>query len=198
MNLADDPISQERLKLVYPDVRVRWYRVRVDFWNLHGLALRVAQGLRTYSDQQIIYEKGRKLVDGIWVPEDPVNHKGIVSWAQPGDSWHHFSAIDSCFIGTDPWLEHHPDSQLLWSEYARLGKAHGFEAGYDWTRQDKPHLQIRYGNMSIAEAKILYGIGKLRGVWTRFDQIRKVEPGSEWKSLELLATLKKMGVIDDA
>lgn len=198
MILKSDPISTERLKTVYPDVRTRWLRLAQDFYSLHGLALRIAQGLRTYPDQQAIFEKGRTLENGLWVPVDPVHFTGIVTWAKPGDSWHHFSAIDSCFInGQDPWLDQHPDKDFLWSEYARLGEANGFEAGYRWEgkKQDRPHLQIRYGGMLLADVKKIYEIGKLRGVWTKFDQIRKADPGSEWSSPELLATLNKMGVL---
>lgn len=198
MPLVNDPVTSDRLSLVYPDVRVRWTRVQVDFFNLHGLQLRIAQGLRTFADQQAIYEKGRKLVGGEWIPEDPEHHHGIVSWAKPGDSWHHYSAVDSCFIGSDPWLEHHPEGDFLWSEYARLGKAHGFDAGYYWEgkKQDKPHLEICYGGMSLEDVKKIYEHGKLRGVWTKFDQIRGVAPGSEWSNPKLLETLKKMGVLE--
>jgi hypothetical protein len=192
VSFSVDSISLERLSHVYPDVKVRWIRVANDMFNLHGRLLRVAQGLRTYADQQAIYEKGRVYIDGKWMPENltdvnpvlkaPWPHQGIVTWSKPGDSWHHFSAVDSCFIGQDPWLDQDKDCEKMWAEYARLGRAHGFSAGYDWPKpkQDRPHLQMTYG-LKLAQVKDLYAHGGLRAVWAKFDQIRGVEQGSEWK-----------------
>lgn len=179
-----DSISEGRLRLVYPDVGTRWRRVAEDFSNLHGKQLRVAQGMRTYAQQLEIWKQGRTLVRGVWQLTDPIHHTGVVTYAQPGDSWHHFSAVDSCFIGDDPWLEKDPKCDFYWSEYARLGKAHGFTAGYDWQgkKQDRPHLEMTYG-MNLTDVKAIYADKGLSGVWAQFDQIRGVKQGSEWDSI---------------
>jgi hypothetical protein len=195
MNYPMDKATFQRLAQVYPDLCVRWIRLANDFYSLHGLALKVATGLRTYADQHIIYAKGRVQVGDKWMPEHPTDidpatgkpypHTGIVSWAKPGDSWHHFSAVDSCFDGPDPYLEKHPKAEFMWSEHARLAEAHGLEAGYRWAKpkQDKPHVQIRYGGMTLAQVKDLYAHGGLKAVWAKYDQIRGVEVGSEWSGI---------------
>ena len=192
--LKFDQPTLDRLALVYPDVRVRWIRVANDFFNLHKIQLKIAQGLRTFADQQKIYSQGRSLENGVWVVTNP--HK-IVSHAPPGDSWHHYCAVDSCFAGPDPWLAKHPEGEKLWAEYARIGKAHGFFAGFDWagSKNDRPHLEMHYGDMSLSQAKALYLKGKLGMVWAAFDKIRGVEVGADWQKTLNFAKLKTIGVI---
>lgn len=201
MSLELDDSTRQRLKLVYPDIRVRWIRLANDMYEAHDLCLKVAQGLRTYDEQAAIYAKGRTLVNGKLEPElpsDPYPRTGVVTWAKPGDSWHHFSALDSCFAGSDPYLEKAGDEGLhIWDDYARLAKAHGFEAGADWVgpKKDRPHVQIRYGGMKLARAKELYTIGKLGAVWSEFDRIRGVERGEGWDNLETMQRLRVLGVM---
>lgn len=163
-----DQSTDYRLSLVYPDVKTRWLRLRDTFFQLHHRQLRVSQGLRTYSDQLVIWSKGRaQSEDGSWIVVDASQ---IVTHAMPGDSWHHFSAVDSCFWGSDPFLAQDPDSERMWSEHARLAEAFGFESGYRWIKQDRPHLQMRYGLM-LKQVKDTYDLSGLVGVWKQFDAI---------------------------
>jgi peptidoglycan L-alanyl-D-glutamate endopeptidase CwlK len=178
-----DRYSQERIALVYPDVRVRWIQLANSFFELHKMMLGVAQGLRTYADQAAIYAQGRTTPGPDVTPERPMGR--VVTHSAPGDSWHHFSAIDSKFMGADPWLDGMKDRkqvEFLWSEYARLAKAHGFVAGFDWPdpKKDRPHIEMTYG-LNLAQAKALYAHGGLKAVWAKFDQIRGVEVGSEYR-----------------
>lgn len=181
--MVTDSISDGRLRLVYPDVATRWKRARQDLWNLFSRQVRVAQGLRTFAQQQAIWQQGRVLAHGIWIPADPIHHTGIVTWAEPGHSWHEFgAAIDSNVIGPDLWCEKDADHGAhWWSEYARIGKAHGFVAGFDWEgkKQDRPHLEMTYG-LELSELRAIYAHGGLQGVWAKFDQIRGVPIGQEW------------------
>lgn len=177
--------SQGRLAGIYPDLRVRGIRMINDVFLLHGWQLEVSQGLRTYDDQLAIWKLGRELLaDGTWAIAD---ESAIRTWAEPGDSWHHFSAFDVCFGGKDPYLEalRKADAdkwEYQWSEVARLGHAHGLEAGYFWPgkKKDRPHFQLRYG-LTLARVKDLYKQGGLDAVWKCFDTIRGVPLGSEWR-----------------
>lgn len=171
--IQPDGTTATRLDRIYPDVKVRWIRLQQSFYDLHGMQLRVAQGLRTAADQQLLYEKGRTLVGGAWQFTDPVHRTGVVTYAKPGDSWHNYGvAIDSCFWGADPFLANHPDAENLWAEHARFAEAFGFESGYRWpAKQDKPHVELRHG-LTLAEVKEIFLVGGLPGVWHKFDQIQ--------------------------
>lgn len=159
------------LSHLYPDFKIRLIRVYNDMKNLHGLTLRVTEGMRSYERTKSLWEQGRS------VPGHIVTHE------PPGHSMHCFGvAADSCFVGSDPFLDVNPCKDFLWSEFGRLSAAHGLEWGGSWTSfQDKPHVQIRYGLIMNNEIQFLYQYGGLRAVWTKFDQIRGVPIGSEWK-----------------
>lgn len=164
-----DPVSTQRLGLVYPDLAVRWRRVAEDFWTAHNLKLKVAQGLRTIEEQAALYAQGRTLPGK------------IVTYSKPGDSMHPFGlAIDSCFAGADPFLEHEPQSEFLWREYGRIATAHGLTWGGAWSRfVDRPHVQMTYG-LALPEIKELYAYKEIASVWAKCDQMRSVAVGAEW------------------
>lgn len=164
-----DSASRARLRLVYPDLAVKWRRVAEDFWNIHRRALRVSEGLRTIDWQAKLYAQGRT---------EPGK---IVTHALPGESIHHYGlAIDSVFRGPDPYLEHDPQAEFFWREYGRISVSHGLEWGGAWTRfVDRPHVQSVYG-LKLTEIKELHGFRGLEGVWARCDQIRGLPIGTEW------------------
>lgn len=93
-----------------------------------GINLKITAGLRTFDEQQALYDQGRTI-------------KGpIVTKAKPGQSFHNYGlAIDVVAIvnGKAVWDDDH-----LWKLIGAIGKEVGFEWGGDWKFTDKPHFQF--------------------------------------------------------
>lgn len=169
-----DAVTSARLRLVYPELKVLWFRVAEDMRRNFGAEMRVAESLRTFQYQADLYAQGR------------TKPGRIVTWSLPGDSLHHYGlAVDSCFLTIEnkkvhPYLDGHPRATNLWTAYVSLAKAHGFEPGGLWkVRKDLPHLQRTYG-LQLAEIKELYRFGGLTAVWTEIDKARGLKVGGEW------------------
>lgn len=167
-----DPSTEMKLTAVCPDVALRWKNVRDEMWTLYQLQIKVTEGLRTFSQQWDDWGKGR-LKDkntGEWVICDV---RKVITYAMPGQSFHQYGlALDSCFMGPDPYLEHiHPDdSEKFWAEYGRLCRKHGLQWGGDWKHPDRPHCEMTYG-LSIDEIQIIYEDLGIKGVWQKCKQV---------------------------
>lgn len=165
-----------KLELVYPDIRTRILRVYQDMKEHYGLTMRACQGLRSWKEQDQLYAQGR-------------NIRGpLVTWARGGQSCHNYgAAVDSCFVGEDPWLEEHPkaEAEHLWKEYGKFVEAHGLKWGgkFPEKRRDRPHAELTYG-LSITQLRELYRQNRLLAVWAKFDQIRGIAIALEWSEVE--------------
>lgn len=102
-----------------------------------GHAMMVTDGVRTLAQQQALYAQGRHghpgpivtNADGIGLTRS--NHQ------VRSDGYGH--AIDACFVldGKPSWAE-----TLPWGTYGARAKAHGLKWGGDWTKPDKPHVEL--------------------------------------------------------
>lgn len=175
-----DAQSLENLKFVYPDIRVRVFRLREDIHKATGYWIRITRGYSSYEQQAKVYAQGRT---------EPGR---LVSWARPGLSFHNYGlAFDVCFIGLDPYLETmakmrgEQKADVVWERVAECVEANGMVSGRRFRmRQDSPHAQLTYG-LELGEIVELYGIGGLAGVWTQCDKIRSAS--GEWSADSLPA-----------
>jgi peptidoglycan LD-endopeptidase CwlK len=155
-----DARSEERIKLLYPDLAVRARRVFIDVERLLGVKLRVTETLRSFEKQAALYAKGR------------TEPGPIVTNARPGYSFHAYGlAFDTCFDGADPYLEKfgRDVAKLHWSEFGRIAEAHGLVWGGNFKAiPDRPHCQLTYG-LSINECTELYRQGGVPAVWKWID-----------------------------
>lgn len=167
MNL--DAKTKKLLADIYPDLATRWIRVAEDLFRIHDVKIRVTDALRSAEDQADRYAQGRT------APGQ------IVTYSRPGDSFHLYGlALDSCFMGADPYLDHDPNAETLWREYGRFAAAHGLTWGGSWSRfVDRPHVQLTYGLLQ-PEVKELYAHKGIPSVWAKCDQMRGVEVGQGW------------------
>lgn len=94
-----------------------------------GYALKITQGLRTNTEQAVLYAKGR------------TTPGPIVTNAEPGQSQHNFGkAFDVAFTGSVPY----PTDDKVWKAIADIGVSIGLTAGYYFhSFQDKPHFEIK-------------------------------------------------------
>lgn len=177
--MISDASSDAKLKLVYPRLADGWRSARQAMWDTHEVQIKVIDGLRTFGDQRADYSKGRlKDKNGTWIICDASK---VVTHALPGQSFHNYGlAIDSGFMGSDPYLEHidQKDSVNLWNEYGRICKLSDLEWGGDWlgNKVDRPHCQISMG-YSYHDLQIMYADIGIKAIWKKCDSLAKC--GSE-------------------
>lgn len=141
------------------------------------LPFHLFMGMRTWGEQQDLYEQGR------FRKGPPCQHQGLlrtvgtckehplgskVTNAKAGYSWHNFGlAADYVLDGMPdkPGLQWSWDTKSRmfgdstmndWQELAEAAKALGLEAGFFWkTFPDLPHVQLT-GGLDIVSARELY------------------------------------------
>lgn len=99
----------------------------LDKAKAEGIDLRITFGLRTFEQQQALYDQGRT---------KPGN---IVTKARPGQSFHNYGLA----IDVAPFVNGNPDwKSTLWDRIGELGESIGFSWGGRWkTIKDLPHFE---------------------------------------------------------
>lgn len=148
--------SISRLALVHP--YIGYLARKLDFVLVsRSVNIVVAQGLRTWNEQEALWAKGRTS------PGPKVTN------CQPGHSWHQFGlAIDIVpegLQGMPDWNAAHPAWQIIHEEALNLG----FVCGADFrTFPDLPHLQVT-GRLPVSPddaTRQEFQEGGLPFVWT--------------------------------
>ena len=125
-----DKHTNRRIEKLHPKIKCKSYDFINKVEKKLGIKLRVVQGLRTFSEQNALYAKGRT------VPGKKV------TWVKGGYSFHNYGlAIDVVEIknGKANW-------NTKWKQIAVIGKSFGFIWGGDWEKTpDKPHFQMTFG-----------------------------------------------------
>lgn len=137
--VTGDAVSDKRIQSLHPAIRMQ----ATDFIKeanagSDGTLIRVAQGFRTYAEQDALYAQGRTA---------PGN---IVTKAKGGFSNHNFGLAFDIVGITNGKLDYNLD----WKSLSTLGKSKGFEWGGDWKFKDMPHFENMFGN-SLKELRAL-------------------------------------------
>ena len=142
--VTGDIPSDGRIQSLHPAIRMKATNFIKDANASSGNTLiRVAQGQRTFAEQDALYAKGRTAGGS------------IVTNAKGGFSNHNFGLAFDIVGITDKKI----DYNLNWSTLSTLGKAQGFEWGGDWKSfTDKPHFQNMFGN-SVKTLRQSYNSG---------------------------------------
>lgn len=145
-----DSISEGRLSLVAPALAAKVRQLA----NVLSFPIRVTQGLRSWNEQQALYDQGRTAPGK------------IVTNAKPGTSWHNYGmAVDVVPMDRLPdWNINHPNWQTIHS----AAKALGFVCGADFrTFPDWPHLQLtgRFPDSPDDEVRLIFKCGGMEEVW---------------------------------
>lgn len=146
----------DRLMTVHPELRLKIQNI-IRAMSQLGFEIFVASAVRTDAEQFELYKKGRKLIDGQWVPVDPIRKTGIVTdkngttnrsnHQTKEDGFGH--AVDLVFLidgpdqdhdlDTPSWDERHP-----WDLMGLMGEKLGLTWGGRWkVPHDMPHLEQR-------------------------------------------------------
>jgi predicted chitinase len=146
-----DPKSDERILIAHPKIRAKIIEFVIRAEKEIGTRIRITSTLRTFPEQQKLYDQGRG--------DDPGK---VVTNAKPGSSAHNYGlAIDilDCGKSGKEGLWNSPNEAQIVS----LAKSIGFSWGGDWTSfTDKPHFDILFGR-KISELKKLYENGERDG-----------------------------------
>ena len=158
-----DNVSETRLGEVYPGLADK-VRSMAQTLETEGIDIRVTQSLRTWTQQQALFNQGRDANGNI------IDLEKVVTKAPPGYSWHNFGlAVDVAPItpqGID-WNTKHP----VWQRIVSVGLSVGFttgEEGADWrTFPDWPHFELtgRFPIIPDDEARTILRSAGLQAVW---------------------------------
>jgi len=129
-----DKITAERIEQLHPDVRERFTDFINEVEQTLGVTIRMEPPLRTFAEQQAIWDRGRTMPGK------------IVTWAPPGSSYHNYGlAADLCPFKADY-------SDLDWnydfSKWKSIATKHGLTWGGDFPKgkTDPDHFQYTAGH----------------------------------------------------
>lgn len=165
-----DKISLQRINQLHPSLRA----LALKTWEQADAALtgrampRVTYGLRTFKEQQDLFNLGRtvKNPDGLKASKPMGN---IVTNARAGQSIHNYGlALDFALIidGKEAsWntiKDFDGDGIADWMEVVNVFKANGWEWGGDWKSfKDGPHFQFDFG-YSWQQLQAKYNSGQIK------------------------------------
>lgn len=123
-----DNISSQRIAALHPKVIERFTKFINDAETGLGITLRVVQGLRTISEQNVLYAQGR------------TTPGKIVTNAKGGSSYHNYGLA----IDVVPLVNNQPDWNYDYSKL--LPYATGLVWGGSFKSiKDKPHFEFTFG-----------------------------------------------------
>lgn len=119
--------SEARLAKLMPEF-ARRVRLIVEALAKRGFDVEVTQGLRTFAEQDALYAQGR-------------TRKGPkVTNAKGGQSLHNYGvAADFALMVNGKYLW--PDPHPVWQAIAEEATKARLEAGANWSKPDKPHIE---------------------------------------------------------
>lgn len=138
-----DFVSEKRIDQLHPKLRDK-AREFINKAEQAGIKLRVTSGLRTWDEQQKLYDQGRTAPGA------------IVTNAKPGQSYHNFGLA----IDVVPIVNGKADFNTpYWNKIGEIGKSIGFVWGGDFNSiKDKPHFEMNFGG-NLAQFRNLYTSG---------------------------------------
>jgi peptidoglycan L-alanyl-D-glutamate endopeptidase CwlK len=156
---VNDAISNQRLAACHPALIAK-VNAAANLLAMEGQYFRVAQALRTYAQQQALYEQGR---------ETP---GAIVTNAQAGYSNHNFGCAVDCYpflSGTTGELSWDAESAQF-QQMVRALKSQGLVWGGDWKSiKDPPHFQLAEVPVTPTDAdRAAFASGGLEAVWAQY------------------------------
>jgi peptidoglycan L-alanyl-D-glutamate endopeptidase CwlK len=157
----NDAVSNQRLTLVHPALAAK-VNAAANALAMEGTYFRVAQGLRTYAEQDALYAQGRTAP----------GH--IVTNAKGGYSNHNFGMAVDCYpflTGTGGDLNWDSKSVQFQAMVAAL-RAQGLVWGGSWTHMpDAPHFQLANVPVTPTDAdRTAFIAGGLPAVWALYPE----------------------------
>ena len=146
--------SEKRLAELHPELATKIRQIDA---MLPDLRIQVAQGFRSWNEQNSLYSQGR------------TSPGSIVTNAAPGHSWHEFGLAVDIFpenkiTSLPDWDARHP----AWLQLIGAGVSLGLASGSAWKHcPDNPHFQMtgKFGVTPDNVVRELFARGGLAAVW---------------------------------
>lgn len=157
-----DALSESRLSEVHPRLAER-VRQMAELLQAENITIRVVQSLRSWDNQQALYDEGRDANGTI------IDRSKVVTNAKPGHSYHNFGlAVDVAPFdaGIPDWNANHP----AWKRIVAVGQSVGLISGSTWRAfPDWPHFQMTGFLPASPDDAIrdAYHRGGIQGVWAQ-------------------------------
>ena len=155
-----DPISEQRLSEVHPKLAAQVRELAEELAE-ENISIRIVQGLRSWAEQQAIWQEGRDGSGNI------IDAAKVVTHAKPGYSWHNYGlAVDVAPFdaGIPDWNRSHP----AWARIVSVGESLGMVSGSTFKDcPDWPHFQMT-GQLPESPddaVRIAYQQGGMQAVW---------------------------------
>lgn len=136
-----DKLTIDRILLAHPTVREELRNILAELQQAapDGYKVRFTSTLRTFKEQQALYNQGR------------TTRGKIVTNAKPGESWHNYGlAVDIVLFKGQSYIWDPPSNMVA------IFKRYGWKWGGDFrTFKDPPHFEKTFG-LTTAEAKKRY------------------------------------------
>jgi len=148
--MRDDKVSVARLNKLHPKAREIFKSFIEECESLNSeTCLRISQGLRTFIEQQNLYNQGRGQ-----------SKLPIVTNSKAGQSYHNYGlAID--LVEMDGLGNNECDWKFDMSSLLTTAKKHGITWGGNFKSiKDKPHFEISFG-YTWQQLKALHDSGKI-------------------------------------
>lgn len=136
-----DAPTHNRIVQLHPKIQQFVINAILDV-EAKGVGIRIAQGLRTFAEQDALYAQGRTAPGK------------VVTYAKGGQSYHNYGvAIDFVLEhkdGSVSWSmteDMNGDSISDWNEVVQCFLAEGFTWGGSWPypKKDTPHFEMTFG-----------------------------------------------------
>lgn len=130
-----DKVTIDRIDLLHPRIRglVEQTLTKLKVSLPGGVDVRITQGLRTFSEQDNLFKKGRS------APGPKVTN------AKGGESIHNYGLAFDFVLMIDGKVSWEVDQN--WKKVAQAFKDQGFTWGGEWKSiKDYPHLEITFGH----------------------------------------------------
>ena len=156
-----------RLQMVYPELERRLILAIADAAR-QGFTIEIDQGVRTWPEQTILWQKGRNAYGVI------VDHTQVVTHARAGESYHNYGlAVD--FVPFDEHLQPIWDRSFAgYATFIAIAESYNLLSGSRWPepKTDFPHLELtgRFPeNAPDTYCKYLFEQGGFVEVWKEVD-----------------------------
>lgn len=162
-----DPFTAEKLTQVHPELARRVTKF-LDLCEQNGLTVHITQGLRTWPQQDALYQQGR------------TTPGKIVTNAKPGHSAHNMGYAVDVVPGRPGFPQFTPDwdgMDLCWKQVLSLAKQCQLSEGAAWrTFPDEPHLYLEELPADPDDnMRYLFSQGGMQGLWSTW----KLNPPEE-------------------
>lgn len=147
--IRDEAVSMARINLLHPAIKEKVINAIIEAEKITSKAIRVVQGLRTFKEQQDLFNQ----------PHDGVDNNGngkiddaseMVTKAKAGQSYHNFGlAVDICFLDatTSGYKYNESSAWVVDKRVVKVFKNAGFVWGGDFhSITDDPHFEMTFGN----------------------------------------------------